>query len=79
MIRTRTFCGQEHIFKMKVKTRLQLAMMYGVNRKTFSRWLKKHNIDIPRGLVTPKDQKRIFKVFGEVGGGNEITHEILEQ
>jgi len=54
-------------------------MMYGVNRKTFSRWLKKHNIDIPRGLVTPKDQKRIFKVFGEVGGGNEITHEILEQ
>lgn len=49
---------------MKAKTRLQLANLYGVNRKTFSRWLKARNIIIPRGLICPKDQEKIFKELG---------------
>ena len=57
---------------MKAKTRLELAIMYGVDRKTFSRWLKKRNIEIPKGLISPKDQKRIFEELGAVG---EITVE----
>ncbi|MEO1518114.1 MAG: hypothetical protein AAFV95_24045 [Bacteroidota bacterium] len=49
---------------MKAKTRLQLASLYGVDRKTFSRWLKKRKIDIPKGVICPKDQERIFTELG---------------
>jgi len=50
---------------MKAKTRQELSEIYGINRKTFNRWLTKKNIILPKGLVCPKDQEMIFSTFGE--------------
>jgi len=49
----------------KVKTRQEIADEYGVSTKTLSRWLKKKNLDISSGFVTPKEQNQIYEVFGE--------------
>lgn len=49
----------------KVKTRQEIADEYAVSTKTLSRWLKKKNLDISSGLVTPKEQKQIYEELGE--------------
>lgn len=46
------------------KTRLQMATEYGVDYKTFMRLLKKHDIQLPRGLIYPKSQKNIYEHLG---------------
>ena len=60
---------------MKARTRLQLANLYGVDRKTFSRWLKKRKLNIPKGLICPKHQEKIFAEFG-IPDGLSITANI---
>ncbi len=47
------------------KTRIMIANEYGISRKTLQRWLKKENISLSNGLVTPAEQKRIYKKFGK--------------
>jgi len=49
----------------KSKTRTMIAHEYGISRKTLQRWLKKAQIDLTNGLVTPAEQKRIYKKFGK--------------
>ena len=49
---------------MKAKTKQDMAEEYGVCIKTFARWLKRHNIIISRGLITPKQQKEIYNRLG---------------
>ncbi len=49
----------------QVKSRQQIAEEFGVSTKTLSRWLKKENIDLPPGSVTPKWQKLIYFCFGK--------------
>lgn len=49
----------------KVKTRQEIAAEYGVHRRTFQRWLKKKKIELPSGLLTPKEQEVIYKCFGQ--------------
>ena len=48
----------------QVKTRQEIAQEFGISRRTFQRWLKKHNIVLPSGLVTPKVQAQIYEKFG---------------
>ena len=60
---------------MKAMTRQQLADMYGVNRKTFYRWLKRSEIDLPKGLITPKIQLEIFKEFGSPAQLNDASED----
>lgn len=48
----------------KVKTRQEIADEYGISRRTLLRWLKKQNIHLPNGLVTPKVQELIYQHFG---------------
>ena len=50
--------------KSATKTKQQLADEYGVCSKTFNKWLKKHNIEVDRGLITPKEQKIIYSILG---------------
>jgi DNA-binding XRE family transcriptional regulator len=50
---------------MKNKTRKQMAREYGVSRKTFYTMLKETKIELPPGLITPKYQKQIYKIFGK--------------
>lgn len=49
---------------VKAKTRQQIAEEYGINPRTFRRWLKKHNIILPNRLISPKDQETIYQTFG---------------
>ena len=49
----------------KAKTRQEIANEYGVDRKTLYRWLKRENIEISKGLVTPKEQKLIYDRLGK--------------
>lgn len=48
----------------KVKTREQIANELGISRKTFYNWLKKEEITLGRGLITPKEQQIIYEKFG---------------
>lgn len=47
-----------------VKTRQQIADEYGISRKTLYSWLKKEKIELPRSLVSPKEQNIIYDRFG---------------
>ena len=48
----------------KAKTRVEIAVEYGIHRKTFARWLEREKIVLPPGLVNPKNQQRIYETFG---------------
>jgi len=50
--------------KQICKTRQQLADEYGICCKTFNKLLKKKGIKLDKGLITPKDQKIIYKTLG---------------
>jgi DNA-directed RNA polymerase specialized sigma54-like protein len=42
----------------------QLAQEMGVSLSTFQRLLKKHNLDIPRGIISPDRKMEILKTLG---------------
>lgn len=46
------------------KTKQQIAQKLGISLRTLQRWLKKSNIEVPRGLVCPKKQIEILNAFG---------------
>lgn len=45
-------------------TRKQLAHELGIHPKTLYRWLKKYDLKISRGLLTPAEQKQIYIKLG---------------
>jgi hypothetical protein len=47
-----------------VKTRQQMADEYGVCRKTFNKLLRKKQIRLEKGLISPKDQLCIYEKLG---------------
>jgi predicted DNA-binding protein (UPF0251 family) len=49
----------------KEKTRQEMAEEYGVCRKTFYTMLKKAGIKLTSGLLTPKEQKEIYRKLGD--------------
>ena len=46
------------------KTRQQIADEFGINRKTLERMLKRADIVLPSGNVSPKNQQGIYEYFG---------------
>jgi hypothetical protein len=50
--------------KLQPKTRQQIAEEYGIHRSTFNRKLKRHGIELPKGLVMPKDIRKIYNAMG---------------
>ncbi len=50
---------------LKFKTRNEMAQEYGVDRKTFRNMLARFQIELPKGLISPDDQKKIFEKLGE--------------
>lgn len=46
------------------KTRQQIADEFGIDRKTFERKLKRADILLPSGHVSPKNQQGIYEHFG---------------
>ncbi|MFN7118742.1 MAG: hypothetical protein ACK4TA_18230 [Saprospiraceae bacterium] len=51
--------------KQTAKTRQEMAAKYGINVKTFYRWLKKASIQLSGGRVTPAEQELIYQKFGK--------------
>ncbi len=47
------------------KTRQEIALEYGIDRKTLYRWLKTTGIQLGGHLVTPKEQQLIYQAFGK--------------
>ena len=52
----------------KAKTRVEIAVEYGIHRKTLARWLEREKIILPPGLVNPKNQQLIYDTFGQPKG-----------
>ncbi len=48
----------------KTKTRQQIAEEYGITPRTLRRWIKKNNINLPKRLICPQEQKKIYEAFG---------------
>jgi transposase-like protein len=47
------------------KTRKEIAAEYGIDPKTFYRWLKAAGIQLRPGRVTPEEQELIYRTFGK--------------
>ena len=47
-----------------VKTRIEVASLYGISARTLSRWIKKRDLKVSRELLNPKDLELIFETFG---------------
>ncbi len=46
------------------KTRSRIAAEYGISRKTLYNWIKSEKIIMRSNLVSPKEQEKIYKLFG---------------
>jgi DNA invertase Pin-like site-specific DNA recombinase len=53
-----------HTTMRKVKSRQEIAIEYGINRKTLQRWLDRENIKLPHRLLLPREQDIIYQTFG---------------
>lgn len=53
------------------KFKHEIAEEFGLKMQTFRAWLKKYDLQIPRGLVSPSDQKKIYDKLGYPSGVNE--------
>ena len=51
-----------------VETKQQMADEYGVCHKTFNKLLIKKNIQLERGVISPKDQINIYNKLGPPNG-----------
>lgn len=57
--------ARKHITEIQEpKTKAQIAEQMGISLRTLQRWIKKHSLDIPRGLVSPKKQEELYKACG---------------
>jgi hypothetical protein len=55
---------EKHWIMYAVKTREQIAIEFGISRKTLYNWLKNEKITIKSRLVSPKDLALIYERFG---------------
>ncbi len=46
------------------KTRLQIAIEYGMTPRFLTTKIKRFHLDIPSGDILPKHQKLIYETFG---------------
>lgn len=46
------------------KSREQIAREYGIDVRTLRRRLKRYDLEIPKGFLTPKVQRLIYETFG---------------
>lgn len=50
--------------EIRCKSRKQLAAEFGIDPKTFRRMLKRHDLDLPLGLLTPEWVEKIYQTLG---------------
>ena len=50
--------------KRHAKTREQISEEYGISVKTLKKWIKNSGIELPKGLISPSWQERLYQHFG---------------
>jgi len=50
---------------LRVKSRTELALEYGISRRTFYNWLKSENIILKSRQISPKEQLHIYDKLGK--------------
>ena len=56
------------------KTRQEIAHEYGIDRKTFYRWMRRANLKVTKGLLCPSEMEAIYNTFGKpFSADNGIT------
>lgn len=58
---------------MKLRTRQEIADEFGISRNTLRNWLKKSDLEIKKGLISPKDYLRIKLHFGFSDGKDHLA------
>ena len=48
-----------------MKTQKEMADEYDIHRSTFIRKLKNLGVELPKGLISPKLQEKIYEVLGK--------------
>lgn len=59
------------------KTKYQIAQELGISLRTLQRWIKKSDIDVPRGLVCPEKQNEILTKFGYNSNDEDIHSNVI--
>lgn len=49
----------------EIKTRTQIAQEYGITDKTLRNRLKRENLNLPRGFLSPKSVEKIYEKLGK--------------
>ena len=62
---------------MKARTRSELSSLYGIDPKTFRKWLKNMGLGEEHGILSPAIQLRIFEKYG-LPDGMEIRDDRLQ-
>ena len=61
---------------MTFKTRKEIAEEYGISERTLRRWIKKIDLNISSGLLSPKEQNLIYEAFGFQKSGRVVDGEV---
>lgn len=48
----------------KAKSKKEIANEFGICVKTLNKWLTRESINLPKGLISPKDQVVIYRKLG---------------
>ncbi|MCB0636612.1 MAG: hypothetical protein KDC54_08340 [Lewinella sp.] len=61
---------------MICKTRIQIAREFGVDTRTLRRWLREHDLNFSKRLLTPHEQKLIYISLGWPPGVDPQTYHV---
>lgn len=62
------------------KTRQEIAQEYGIDRKTFYRWMKRTGLPVTKGLLCPSEMEVIYNTFGKpYSAENEMSSSLKRQ
>lgn len=64
--------------KLLPRTKSQMAHEMGICLRTFQRKLKKANLNIPRGLISPSSQLKIYQALEWFPTSTELNIHIIK-
>ena len=54
--------------ELRSKTRAEVALEYNISTKTLQKWFKRHNLEIPAGVIDPYHLRLIYQACGIPAG-----------
>jgi len=56
--------SSESKHQLKPRNRNELASVYGISVRTLNRWFKRESLNIPKGIIIPRNLQIIFEKIG---------------